>query len=147
MFIALVLSLNVGHQELLNTEQASCMASAIYHEARDQPVQGQIAVAQVILNRAAKRKLTVCEVIMQRKQFSFTLIPYSTRLSEFKSTTGKDSKAKIVAVNIALQSMNNNFKGIVNGATHYYNPAKANPKWSKSFKNKLVIGDHKFVYN
>ena len=45
----------------------TCMAVAIYFEARNQPIAGQLAVAHVISNRVASRHYpdTVCEVIQQ----------------------------------------------------------------------------------
>ena len=45
-----------------------CLATAIYHEARGQPLMGQIAVAQVVLNRANDDRFPsdVCAVIYQR---------------------------------------------------------------------------------
>ena len=45
----------------------SCLALAIYFEARSEPIAGQLAVAQVILNRVVDERYpdTVCEVIME----------------------------------------------------------------------------------
>lgn len=50
-----------------------CLARAVYFEARGEPLEGQLAVAQVILNRVASGRFadTVCGVIAQRGQFSF----------------------------------------------------------------------------
>lgn len=51
----------------------TCLARAVYFEARGEPLEGQLAVAQVILNRVASGRFadTVCGVINQRGQFSF----------------------------------------------------------------------------
>ena len=50
-----------------------CLASAIYFEARGEPLAGQLAVAEVILNRAEAGRFgdSVCEVVKQPGQFSF----------------------------------------------------------------------------
>lgn len=50
-----------------------CLARAVFFEARGEPLEGQLAVAQVILNRVASGRFagTVCGVINQRGQFSF----------------------------------------------------------------------------
>ena len=37
-------------------EEANCIAVAVYHEARGESLEGQIAVARVIMNRAASGK-------------------------------------------------------------------------------------------
>lgn len=54
-------------------EALRCMASAIYFEAKGEPLEGQLAVAEVILNRtrSGRYPADVCGVITQRGQFSF----------------------------------------------------------------------------
>ena len=44
-----------------------CMALNIFFEARSEPIQGQIAVAEVTLNRVASDDYpnTICEVVLQ----------------------------------------------------------------------------------
>ena len=50
-----------------------CLALAVYHEARGEPLIGQKAVAEVVMNRVASDRFpdTICGVVMQPKQFSF----------------------------------------------------------------------------
>ena len=54
-------------------EEANCMAVAVYHEARGESAEGQLAVARVIMNRAVSGKYptTWCGVVKQPWQFSF----------------------------------------------------------------------------
>lgn len=54
-------------------EQATCLAIAVYFEARGESLEGQLAVADVVMNRAASGKYpsTWCEVVKQPWQFSF----------------------------------------------------------------------------
>jgi spore germination cell wall hydrolase CwlJ-like protein len=54
-------------------EELRCLAGAIYFESRGEPLAGQLAVAEVILNRAASGRFRdgVCGVIVQPGQFSF----------------------------------------------------------------------------
>lgn len=53
--------------------EQECLAKAIFFEARSEPLEGQLAVAEVILNRAASGRYpsTICEVVTQPAQFSF----------------------------------------------------------------------------
>jgi spore germination cell wall hydrolase CwlJ-like protein len=53
--------------------QADCLAAAVYHESKGEPLAGQLAVAEVIINRARSGRFatTLCGVITQRSQFSF----------------------------------------------------------------------------
>jgi len=50
-----------------------CLAKAVYFEARSESLEGQLAVAQVILNRVASPEYpdTICGVVTQPAQFSF----------------------------------------------------------------------------
>lgn len=56
----------------LNAEQ-HCLASTIYFEARGEPLEGQLAVAEVVLNRARSGRYpsTICGVVRQPAQFSY----------------------------------------------------------------------------
>lgn len=53
--------------------ELTCLAGAIYFEAKGEPLAGQLAVAQVILNRAKSGRFarSVCGVVTQAGQFSF----------------------------------------------------------------------------
>ena len=50
-----------------------CLAQAVYFEARGEPLAGQLAVARVVINRAASGLYPAdyCSVVAQPKQFSF----------------------------------------------------------------------------
>lgn len=50
-----------------------CLSSVIHHEAKGELLNGQIAVAQVVVNRVNSGKFpsTVCGVVKQRGQFSW----------------------------------------------------------------------------
>ena len=54
-------------------EESECLAGAVYFEARGEPLEGQLAVAEVVLNRAASGEYpaSICEVVKQPAQFSF----------------------------------------------------------------------------
>lgn len=56
------------------TDEAVCMAQAIYHEAKSESLQGKIAVGKVIMNRidSPGYASTVCGVVYERCQFAFT---------------------------------------------------------------------------
>ena len=54
-------------------EQLRCLATSVYFESKGEPLAGQLAVAQVGLNRAKQRRFgdSVCGVVTQPGQFSF----------------------------------------------------------------------------
>lgn len=53
--------------------ELNCLAIGVYYESKGEPLEGQLAVAEVILNRASSGRFpaTVCGVLTQRGQFSF----------------------------------------------------------------------------
>ncbi|WP_254605230.1 cell wall hydrolase [Sphingomonas bacterium] len=54
-------------------EATRCLAGAIYFESKGEPFDGQLAVAEVIINRARSGRFPadLCEVVKQHGQFSF----------------------------------------------------------------------------
>jgi spore germination cell wall hydrolase CwlJ-like protein len=126
---------------------AICLAANIYFEARSEPEAGQIAVAQVTMKRAKNNTDKVCEVVLEKKQFSWlngkTKKNNSVILAAFEKPTDKKAWAK--SRKIADLVLSRKFWDHSNGATHYHTK-KVNPKWSKSKNMKLVtvIGDHRF---
>ena len=67
--------------------EQDCLANAVYFEARGEPIEGQLAVAEVVLNRtrSGRYPATICDVVTQPWQFSFVrnrVIPEANRSSE-----------------------------------------------------------------
>ena len=113
----------------------NCMAQVIYDEARGEPLYGKIAVAEVVLNRTNVRKLSICEVINQRKgkvcQFS----------GMCKSGTKKvDYESLVISYNAIVK---NSYPIITNGAT-YFHSKSVSPYWSKIYVKTIRIGNHTF---
>ena len=54
--------------------EVECLSEAIYHESRGEPLEGKKAVANVVLNRLESKMFpsSICKVVYQRKQFSWT---------------------------------------------------------------------------
>ena len=118
-------------------EQLYCGAQNIYNESRGESSWGQIAVANVVRNRVASEHYpnTICEVVWQSKQFSWT--------DDEISDEPKNRKAFVKAVWFNLIS------GMVDktkGATHFYAHNKVDPFWAKEMKVTTVIGNHTFGY-
>ncbi len=115
-----------------------CIAVAIYHEARDQPLDGQLAVASVILNRTQEPErwgATPCEVVVP-VQFSF--------LAEDGSYPAipKD-EAWSIALEMAREALERGPSPLVGQADHYHTPA-VDPAWNESMDYVVRIADHIF---
>ncbi len=121
-----------------------CLAKAIYFEARSEPRDGQIAVANVILNRKSNRYYpnTVCTVVNQgakqrnRCQFSFACDGLSDVPRNRKSWR---SSLKIASLVMKGKLRDNRMRGV----THYH-ADYVSPKWAKEFQRVAKIGKHIF---
>ena len=69
------LSAAVAAQEATPADgsELNCLATGIYYESKGEPLAGQLAVAQVLINRTKSGRFpkSVCSVLAQRGQFSF----------------------------------------------------------------------------
>ena len=124
-------------------EQFACLAEALYFEARGESVEGQFAVAEVILNRVSSPAFpdTVCGVVNQgtgRKfqcQFTYTCDGHAEAINEPRAF---DRVAKVARV-----MLDGAPRRLTDGATHYHTDA-VSPRWSRSFSRTAQIGDHFF---
>lgn len=123
--------------------QRYCLAAAVYYEARGEPYRGQLAVAQVVMNRVNSSKYpnTICGVVFQnekmfnRCQFSFAC--------DGKPERPRPGAAWRTALNIASQFQNGKVYEPVKAATNYH-ADYVRPKWSKGMRRIGKIGKHIF---
>lgn len=111
-----------------------CLTLNVYFEARGEPLAGQRAVAEVTLRRAQISGRGVCEEVFTDRQFSWTL----SERPLVRDKTAWDA-ARRVAANVLTLPTNES-----RGATHFFNPSVANPKWHRSMCRTAVIGKHAF---
>ena len=129
-----------------------CLAQAIYHEARGESREGQLAVANVIINRAMSKKYptTICGVVFQNAdkgrykcQFTFAC--------DGRSDMGRERTAWNRSVELAAVAFHEFQQGdrpgvLPNSALFYHTTAVA-PKWSNTFRRVAAIGSHVFYAN
>ena len=126
--------------------EVKCLATAIYFEARGESEKGQIAVAQVVLNRVKNPAYpdTICDVVYQNKnkrhrcQFSFACDGISDRI--------RDKKAWAEAQVLARRVLNDDrtlYLTSVGAATHYH-ATYVRPRWARSMNKMEKIGRHVF---
>ncbi len=125
-------------QDFSRESALMCLAVSIYHEARNQPRQGQAAVASVILTRAAdplRWGRTPCTVVVP-VQFS-----YLTPARRFAPI--RNRRAWIEAVEIAAQVLMAGPDPRLRGADHYH-ATYVDPVWNKDMDLVQRIADHIF---
>jgi hypothetical protein len=118
-------------------EQANCLATAIYFEARGESVEGQLAVADVVMNRAASGQYptTWCEVVKQPWQFSFV------QHGQFPAIHDAEAWAK--AQGVARLAMANVLRTVPTDVLWYHANYVA-PSWGSRLTQVEKIGVHIF---
>jgi len=120
-----------------------CLAQAVYFEARSEPVDGQIAVAQVVLNRVANPRYpdTVCGVVFQgerrrdRCQFSFAC--------DGRSDAPHNARAWQQAQRVARLVRDRLIADLAGQATHYH-AVYVRPAWANRLQQTARLGRHVF---
>jgi N-acetylmuramoyl-L-alanine amidase len=128
--VAALRSSDPGSREL------ECLATGIYFESKSEPLAGQLAVGQVIANRATSGRFpkSYCGVLFQRSQFSFIrgkTLPAAPRGS--KQWQNAVAIAKIVSRGLKESSV---------GKALFFHARYVSPRWR--LKRVASIGNHIF---
>ena len=117
-------------------ETLRCLAGAIYFESKGEPLSGQLAVAQVILNRVKSGRFPtdICSVVTQRGQFSFVRGGRIPAIDEARKTWRIAVAVARVAVDKAWDT--------VAGTALYFNARGRSP--GAGIRRIAVIGNHFF---
>ena len=115
-----------------------CLAGAVYFEARSEPLEGQLAVAEVVLNRTTSGKYpsSICGVVTQPWQFSFIQRGKFPRID-------KSSEAWRKAVAIA-KIARENLADKVSSDVLWYHATYVSPSWGRRLNRVTQIGAHIF---
>ena len=134
---AILLTFGMSIDIIQKREQLYCGAQNIYHESRGESNSGQIAVSNVVRNRVKSKHYpnTICEVIWQPKQFSWT--------DDGRSDEPTNRKAFVKAVWLHLISK---VFDRTKGATHFYAHEKVTPHWADALTVTNIIEHHTFGY-
>ena len=137
-------ALNPLPKNSFSKKQQRCLARGIYFEARGEPVKGQAAVAQVILNRVRNPHYpnSICGVVYQnqhwynRCQFSFACDRIKDRIN--------NKKLYKLAQHIAAETTAGRIWFPQVGSSTHYHATYVAPRWRKKMKRVGKIGLHIF---
>ena len=118
--------------------QLNCLAQAVYFEARGEPLDGQLAVARVIMNRAQSGRFPqdYCGVVAQPGQFSFV---HSGRIPTAPTASAAWHHASAIA-SIA----HNDLWDSAAGDSLYFHNTGVRPGWARSKATIARIDSHIF---
>ena len=133
-----------------------CLALNTYHEAKNQSTVGQIATAQVVMNRVEDKRFpnTVCEVVKQgptrpswedpNKEYPIRHRCQFSWYCDGKSDVPKNEKAWRKAQDVAFLVLYDKITlDVTEGATHYH-ATYVKPAWAKTKKRTTQIEKHIF---
>jgi len=120
------------------SEEANCIATAVYFEARGESLEGQLAVARVIMNRAASGQYPAswCSVVKQPAQFSFVR---HGRFPAIKTASAAWARAQ----GITRLAMANVIPSLSDDVL-WYHANYVNPSWGHRLSMVQKIGQHIF---
>ena len=115
-----------------------CLAGAVFFEARGEPLEGQLAVAQVIINRAASGRFpsSYCGVVHQRSQFSFIR---GGQMPAIREGSAAYKRASAIA-RIAHQGLWDSEAG----DSLYFHARYVKPGWARQKVARVTIDSHIF---
>jgi hypothetical protein len=121
-------------------EESSCLATAVYFEARGESLDGQLAVARVVMNRAASGKYppSWCATVKQPWQFSF-VNPHSGQIPAVDYASDAWRKAEAIARLAAA-----NVVPSVSTDVLWYHANYVAPSWRRNLTEAQKIGQHIF---
>lgn len=129
----------------MRERQLGCLAKNIYHEAKGEPFEGKVAVAQVTLNRANSSQFPgdICKVVYQKN------IVYEKVLCQFSWVCDRDTAVKPKNSAAYRESMEVAKKVLLEGFelpglkdAMYFHGDYINPGWKRQQVAK--IGRHIF---
>ena len=128
-----------------------CMAANIYHEAKNQPMVGQIAVAQVVMNRVKDNRYpdNVCDVVKQGLTYKNGKVvlgkcQFSWYCDGKKDDVDKKSEKWRNSLRYASMVITNRITlDVTEGATHYH-ATYVRPAWARTKTKTVRINRHIF---
>lgn len=137
-------SFDTGKSMQVSDRERWCLSTAIYFEARGESYRGQVAVAQVVLNRVKDHRYpgTICGVVFQNQtkrnacQFSFACDGIPEVVNEPKPwAQAEDISRRVLDGELYLTE--------VGDATHYH-ATYVRPAWAPRMQKVTQIGLHVF---
>ncbi len=107
------------------SEDMRCLAGTVYFESKGESLEGQLAVAKVVLARVESSRFpnNICDVVYQRRQFSFVRNGRMPKISKGRKTWRN-------AVAIAQIAVNDQWESEVEGAL-FFHATYVSPKWKR----------------
>ena len=133
-------------------ESLICLALNVYHEAKNQSFIGQVAVAQVVMNRVKDSRYpnNVCDVVKQGLTYKWKpSLPIKNRCQFSWYCDGKKDEPEGDAawdesVYLALLIYSEEFTIDVTEGALWYHATYVSPSWAEHYEKTVRINEHIF---
>ena len=125
--------------------QLDCLAKNIYHEAKGEPFEGKVAVAQVTINRSTSGQFPsdICKVVYQKNVvYDKVLCQFSWYCEQAAVAKPKNTAAYKECQIVARQVLLEEFRLPSLNKALYFHATHINPGWKK--EKVATIGNHVF---
>ena len=129
----------------MRDKQLDCLAKNIYHEAKGEPFEGKVAVAQVTINRAASGQFPsdICKVVYQKNVvYDKVLCQFSWYCEQATAAKPKNTAAYKECQIVARQVLLEEFRLPSLKQALYFHGSHINPGWKR--EKVATIGNHVF---
>ena len=120
------------------SRELECLAGAVFFESRGEPIDGQLAVAQVVINRAESRLFPsdYCGGVYQRAQFSFVKGGRMPRIARGTAAWDRAKKIATIAHRGLWESEADD--------SLYFHAKYVSPSWARKKVARATIKTHIF---
>lgn len=134
----------IAKQVNIDAKQLHCMAKNIFYEAGSESINGQAAVARVVLNRVAHGfSKSVCGVVYQSTTVNENKVCQFSWVCENKPDPKHNDYRYLVAKQVAYDVMvENKYKDVLPKSALFFHNLNVNPLWPHAQVAK--IGNHVF---
>ena len=129
---------------VITSKEQRCLAEAVYFEARGEPLEGQVAVAQVVLNRVRNPAYpeTICKVVYQNRHLR-NRCQFSFACDGIRDNIGEKPQWEL-AQKVARETVSGERYLDKVGASTHYHATYVSPRWARYMKRLDRIGQHIF---
>ena len=131
---------------ILETTALLCLSTNIYFEARGEEIAGQIAVAEVVINRVNSDQYTndVCSVVLQDNDLGCQFSWWCDGKPDVVTDDFAFQRSKAIA---ELMLRDGDYITVIgNDATHYHT-LEVSPYWKDNYEFVNIVGNHVFYRN
>jgi N-acetylmuramoyl-L-alanine amidase len=108
-----------------------CLALTVYHESKSEPVEGQRAVAQVVINRSKENGTTICQEVHKPGQFSWVKKKTKKLNPEQWTQSVKIAKEVLAGARVPLKAT-------------FFKRTDCKVVLGKGLRREKIIGQHSF---